>query len=220
MKAPNPSGGPGERLEPVSASNRVNFDLLAEYNPADAGRVQSEQGRASATTEHPARAATSRAGVPEPAPGAHRPAVHGRGPAEDSAATAAPEAPNEQSFSVSLARTAESPLTWHYAGLAVLVLLVGGLAVMLGLDWAATDSHSTDALASKQLELKALNMETAPLRGLGQAGGRDRGRRCWTFMPSGFRPTTLRLRRGVGDLEVKSGVRLSRLQYAQGTPRH
>ena len=59
-----------------------------------------------------------------------------------------------------------APLTWHYAGLAVMVLLVGGLAVMLGLDWAATDSHSTDALAGKQLELKALNMETAPLRGL------------------------------------------------------
>jgi type IV pilus assembly protein PilN len=28
------TGGPGERLQPVSASNRVNFDLLAEYNPA------------------------------------------------------------------------------------------------------------------------------------------------------------------------------------------
>jgi type IV pilus assembly protein PilN len=28
------SGGPNERLEPISASNRVNFDLLAEYNPA------------------------------------------------------------------------------------------------------------------------------------------------------------------------------------------
>jgi len=28
------TGGPGQRLEPVSASNRVDFDLLAEYNPA------------------------------------------------------------------------------------------------------------------------------------------------------------------------------------------
>lgn len=28
------SGGPGERLEPVSGSNRFNFDLLANYNPA------------------------------------------------------------------------------------------------------------------------------------------------------------------------------------------
>jgi len=31
------TGGPGERLEPVSASNRVDFDVLAEYNPALAG---------------------------------------------------------------------------------------------------------------------------------------------------------------------------------------
>jgi type IV pilus assembly protein PilN len=28
------TAGPGERLEPVSATNRVNFELLAEYNPA------------------------------------------------------------------------------------------------------------------------------------------------------------------------------------------
>jgi type IV pilus assembly protein PilN len=28
------SGAPGEKLEPISASNRVNFDLLADYNPA------------------------------------------------------------------------------------------------------------------------------------------------------------------------------------------
>jgi type IV pilus assembly protein PilN len=28
------TGGPNERLEPISASNRVNFDVQAEYNPA------------------------------------------------------------------------------------------------------------------------------------------------------------------------------------------
>lgn len=28
------TGGPGERVEPVSLSSRVNFDLLADYNPA------------------------------------------------------------------------------------------------------------------------------------------------------------------------------------------
>jgi type IV pilus assembly protein PilN len=27
------NGGPSQRLEPISASNRFNFDLLAEYNP-------------------------------------------------------------------------------------------------------------------------------------------------------------------------------------------
>jgi type IV pilus assembly protein PilN len=31
------TGGPGEKLEPISLSNRVNFDLLADYNPASPG---------------------------------------------------------------------------------------------------------------------------------------------------------------------------------------
>lgn len=31
------TGGPGERVEPVSLSSRVNFDLLADYNPAPPG---------------------------------------------------------------------------------------------------------------------------------------------------------------------------------------
>ncbi len=33
-----------------------------------------------------------------------------------------------------------SPLTWHYVGLGVMVLLVLGLAIRLGFDWSATDS--------------------------------------------------------------------------------
>jgi type IV pilus assembly protein PilN len=36
------NGGPGERMEPVSASNRVDFDLLADYNPA----IPEERGAA------------------------------------------------------------------------------------------------------------------------------------------------------------------------------
>lgn len=31
------TGGPGEQVQPVSASNRVNFDVLADYNPAAPG---------------------------------------------------------------------------------------------------------------------------------------------------------------------------------------
>jgi type IV pilus assembly protein PilN len=31
------TGGPGEQVQPVSASNRVNFDVLADYNPAAEG---------------------------------------------------------------------------------------------------------------------------------------------------------------------------------------
>lgn len=45
------TGGPGERLEPVSAEDRVNFDILADYNPAtpeerNASRKPSGKGNA------------------------------------------------------------------------------------------------------------------------------------------------------------------------------
>jgi type IV pilus assembly protein PilN len=44
------TGGPNERFEPVSASNRFNFELLAEYNPAapvdrKAEKAQQEETR-------------------------------------------------------------------------------------------------------------------------------------------------------------------------------
>lgn len=45
------SGGPGERLEPVSASNRVNFDLLAEYNPALLGERKAARKPAPASRD-------------------------------------------------------------------------------------------------------------------------------------------------------------------------
>jgi len=52
------TGGPGERMEPVSASNRVNFDLLANYNPATPGAAkpaaQAEKSSAG-TAEAPAK---------------------------------------------------------------------------------------------------------------------------------------------------------------------
>lgn len=47
------TNGPSQRVEPVSASNRVNFDVLADYNPATA-----EERRAARRTQ-PAPAATS-----------------------------------------------------------------------------------------------------------------------------------------------------------------
>jgi type IV pilus assembly protein PilN len=37
------TGGPGERLEPVSASNRVNFELLADYNPVSPAERKTEK---------------------------------------------------------------------------------------------------------------------------------------------------------------------------------
>ena len=52
------TGGPGQRLEPVSASNRVDFDLLAEYNPALPGERRA--------AKKPAPAREDRSGQPAP----------------------------------------------------------------------------------------------------------------------------------------------------------
>lgn len=110
-----------------------------------------------------------------------------------------------------------SPLTWHYAGFAVLLVLVIGLAVRFGLDWAATNGSSTNALAGKQIELKALDLETAPLRGLDKRVDISRDA-IKTFynkrIPASYSSFATR----IGELEVASGVRLSRLQYTQSPP--
>jgi Tfp pilus assembly protein PilO len=110
-----------------------------------------------------------------------------------------------------------SPLTWHFAGFAVLLVVMVVLGTRFGLDWAAIRASSADALSGKQVELKALDMQTAPLRGLDKRVGETR-EQIKTFyadrIPANYSSFATR----IGELQVKSGVRLSRLQYTQGKP--
>jgi hypothetical protein len=110
-----------------------------------------------------------------------------------------------------------SPLTWHYVGFGLLLVLVIGLAIRLGFDWVATNGRSSDALAGKQLELKAMDLQTAPLRGLDQrvVASRDQ---IQAFYEKRIPPNYSSFATRVGELQVKSGVRLSRVQYTQGPP--
>jgi Tfp pilus assembly protein PilO len=110
-----------------------------------------------------------------------------------------------------------SPLTWHFAGFAVLLVLAIGLAVRLGMDWAAVNSHSTDVLASKQLQLKALEIQTAPLRGLDQRVEKTRAQML-AFYKKRIPPDYSLISSRIGDLAIASGVRLTRVQYTQGEP--
>jgi type IV pilus assembly protein PilO len=110
-----------------------------------------------------------------------------------------------------------SPLTWHIAGVAVLLVLAVFLAVRLGFDWAAMDSHSTEVLAGKQMQLKTLEIQTAPLHGLDQRVQKTR-QQIDTFykkrIPSDYSVISTR----IGQLAVTSGVRLTRVGYAQEKP--
>jgi hypothetical protein len=108
-----------------------------------------------------------------------------------------------------------SPLTWHYAGFAVLLVLAIGLSVRLGMDWAAMNGRSGDALARKQIELKALDLQTAPLRGLDKRVEESRAQVA-AFYSKRIPPNYSSIASRIGDLQVDSGVRLSRVQYSQG----
>lgn len=111
----------------------------------------------------------------------------------------------------------KSPLTWHYVAFALLLAVVVGLSIRLGFDWTATNSRSADALAGKQVQLKALDLQTAPLRGLDQrvdSAHTDMRTFFDKRIPANYSTISSR----IGDLGVASGVRLSRVQYTQGQP--
>jgi type IV pilus assembly protein PilN len=71
--------GPNQRVEPVSASNRVNFDVLAEYVPAKPGERKAEKKASDAkilSAESASEARHRDALGPKP-PGAARPPYTG-----------------------------------------------------------------------------------------------------------------------------------------------
>lgn len=111
----------------------------------------------------------------------------------------------------------KSPLTWHYVGATILLIAVIILATRFALDWAATSARTTDALAGKQVELKALDLQTAPLRGLDRRVGLTR-EEITDFYAKRIPANYSSFAERVGELQVKSGVRLSRLTYTQGKP--
>jgi type IV pilus assembly protein PilO len=110
-----------------------------------------------------------------------------------------------------------SPLTWHYAGFALLLVVTVGLAIRLGLDWTATNSHSVDVLAGKQVQLKALEIQTAPLRGMDKRLEKSRAQMD-AFYLKRIPPNYSSISSRIDELGVSSNVRLTRAQYTQGPP--
>jgi Tfp pilus assembly protein PilO len=108
-----------------------------------------------------------------------------------------------------------SPLTWHYIAFSILIVVVIGLGARFALDWAALSSHTTDVLQSKQVELRALQLQTAPLRGLDKRVELT-GDQIKDFYDKRIPANYSSILAEIGNLSVKSGVRLSRMQYAQG----
>jgi hypothetical protein len=110
-----------------------------------------------------------------------------------------------------------SPLTWHYAGFAVLLVAVIALSTRFALDWAAISSHTHDTILDRQIQLHALKAETEPLRGLDQRLQTTSGQ-IKTFYDTRIPASYSTIATQIGNLEIASGVRHTHLQYAQRPP--
>lgn len=110
-----------------------------------------------------------------------------------------------------------SPLTWHYVVFGLLLALAIGLCVRLGMDWMATNARASDTLLSKQVQLRQMKLQMAPLSGLDQTVAKTR-EQLRTFFDQRIPANYSAIESSMQDLEVKSGVRLNRVQYTQGKP--
>ena len=80
------------------------------------------------------------------------------------------------------------------------------------------DSHSSEVLAGKQIQLKALEIADRSAARPRQARGENARADDRPSTRSASRPTTPLISSRIGELAVASGVRLSRVQYTQGNP--
>lgn len=110
-----------------------------------------------------------------------------------------------------------SPLTWHFVVFVLLLAVAIAMCTRLGMDWMATDSHAADTLLGKQVQLRQMKLQMVPLSGLDQTVEKTRDQLTIFFgdrIPANYSA----IESSMTDLEVKSGVRLSRVQYSQGKP--
>jgi Tfp pilus assembly protein PilO len=110
-----------------------------------------------------------------------------------------------------------SPLPWHFAGVGILLILVIVLGVRFTLDWIETSGSKSDELASRQTQLKLLEMQTAPLRGIDKRVDESR-KQIAAFYEKRIPTTYSTIAAQIGQLAVMDGVRLTRMQYAPGKP--
>jgi hypothetical protein len=109
-----------------------------------------------------------------------------------------------------------SPLTWHYAAFAVQLAAIIVLSIRFGLDWSATSGSSSSALVSKQVQLRVLEKEIAPLRGLEKRVDDSRAQ-MRAFYSKRIPPNYSSIATRIGELALKGPVRLTRVQYSQGS---
>jgi hypothetical protein len=107
-----------------------------------------------------------------------------------------------------------SPVGLHAVGFGILAVATIVLGVRVGLDWQATSSSNQDALAARAVELKMLELQTAPLRGLDKKVDLSR-KQIDDFYGKRIPPSYSAILEQLGQVSAKGPVRLTRVQYTQ-----
>ena len=107
-----------------------------------------------------------------------------------------------------------SPVGLHAIAFGILAIATIVLGVRVVLDWRATSSGAVDAIAQKQLELRMLEVQTAPLRGLDKRVALSRSQ-IEEFYAKRVPAKWSTILEQLGQLSNKGDVRLSRVQYTQ-----
>lgn len=110
-----------------------------------------------------------------------------------------------------------SPLTWHYAGVAILALTVAILGGLVAAQWRFAASSAASIFDGKLTALEALSSETTPLHGLDKQLAHTRTQIQGFYalrIPGSYSLVANR----IGELGANSRVRLSRVEYSQGPP--
>lgn len=113
-----------------------------------------------------------------------------------------------------LKKQLSSPLNLHLAGVVALALVNIVLGVQVGLAWRKAKGQPEEQLANQRMQIKTLNLENAPLRGLDTKIVQSKSSIDAFYnkrIPANYSSILLAL----GDLAAKSHVRLSRVQYTQ-----
>jgi hypothetical protein len=107
-----------------------------------------------------------------------------------------------------------SPVGLHAVGFGVLAIATLLLGIRVVLDWRATSASNVDAVANEQLQLKVLEMQTAPLRGLDKKVDLSR-QQIDDFYAKRIPPSYSAILETLGALKAKGPVALSRVGYTQ-----
>jgi type IV pilus assembly protein PilO len=107
-----------------------------------------------------------------------------------------------------------SRLGLHLVGFGILAIATIVVGIRVGLDWRATSSSNIEAMTDRQMQLRTLQIQTVPLRGLDKRVALSR-EQIDNFYAKRVPPSYSAILERLGQLQSKGTVRLTRVQYTQ-----